>query len=40
VAPAVDLRMLKPGTRVDFTIEQGDGGNYVIRSVKPAGGGG
>jgi len=39
VAPAVDLRTLKPGTRVDFTIEQGDGGNYVIQSVKPAGGG-
>jgi Cu(I)/Ag(I) efflux system periplasmic protein CusF len=39
VAPAVDLRTLKPGTRVDFTIEQGDGGNYEIQSVKPAGGG-
>jgi Cu(I)/Ag(I) efflux system protein CusF len=39
VAPAVDLRTLKPGTRVDFTIEQGDGGTYEIQSVKPAGGG-
>jgi Cu(I)/Ag(I) efflux system protein CusF len=39
VAPAVDLRTLKPGTRVNFTIEQGDGGNYEIQSVKPAGGG-
>jgi Cu(I)/Ag(I) efflux system protein CusF len=39
VAPAFDLRTLKPGTRVDFTIEQGDGGNYEIKSVKPAGGG-
>jgi Cu/Ag efflux protein CusF len=39
VAPSVDLRSLKPGTRVNFTIEQGDGGNYEIRSVKPAGGG-
>ena len=39
VAPAVDLRTLKPGTRVDFTIEQGDGGNYQIQSIKPAGGG-
>ena len=38
VAPAVDLRTLKPGTRVDFTIEQGEGG-YEIQSVKPAGGG-
>ena len=39
VAPAVDLRTLKPGTRIDFTIEQGDGGTYEIQSVKPAGGG-
>jgi Cu/Ag efflux protein CusF len=39
VAPGVDLRTLKPGTRVNFTIEQGDGGNYEIQSVKPAGGG-
>ena len=39
VAPAVDLRTLKPGTRVDFTIEQGEGGMYEIQSVKPAGGG-
>jgi Cu/Ag efflux protein CusF len=39
VAPAVDLRTLKPGTRVNFTIEQGDGGTYEIQSVKPAGGG-
>jgi Cu(I)/Ag(I) efflux system periplasmic protein CusF len=39
VAPAVDLRTLEPGTRVDFTIEQGEGGNYEIKSVKPAGGG-
>jgi Cu/Ag efflux protein CusF len=38
-APAVDLRTLKAGTRVDFTIEQGDGGTYEIQSVKPAGGG-
>jgi len=39
VAPAVDLRALKPGTRVDFTLEQSDGGNYQIQSIKPAGGG-
>ena len=39
VAPAVDLRTLKPGTRVNFTIEQGEGGTYLIQSVKPAGGG-
>ncbi len=39
VAPAVDLRTLQPGARVDFTIERGNGGNYEIQSVKPAGGG-
>lgn len=39
VAPVVDLRTLKPGSRVDFTIEQGEGGRYEIQSVKPAGGG-
>ena len=39
VAPAVDLRALKPGTRVNFTIEQGQGGMYEIRAIAPAGGG-
>ena len=39
VAPAVDLRTLQPGARVDFTIEQGESGMYEIQSVKPAGGG-
>jgi len=39
VAPAVDLRTLKPGARIDFTIEQREGGNYEIQSVKPAGSG-
>ena len=39
VAPAVDLRTLKPGIRVDFTIEKGEGGIYEIQSLKPAGGG-
>jgi Cu/Ag efflux protein CusF len=39
VAPTDDLRTLKPGTRVNFTIEQSDGGTYEIQSVKPAGGG-
>ena len=38
VAPAVDLRALKPGTRVNFTIEQGQGGMYEIRAISPAGG--
>jgi Cu/Ag efflux protein CusF len=38
VAPSVDLRALKPGTRVNFTIEQGQGGMYEIRAISPAGG--
>ena len=39
VAPAVDLRAVQPGTRINFTIEQGQGGMYVIQSIAPAGGG-
>jgi Cu(I)/Ag(I) efflux system periplasmic protein CusF len=39
VVPSVDLRSVKPGMRVNFTIEQGQGGMYEIRSLAPAGGG-
>ncbi len=39
VAPSVDLRALKPGTRVNFTIERSLGGMYEIRAIAPAGGG-
>jgi Cu/Ag efflux protein CusF len=39
VAPSVDLRAVKPGIRINFTIEQGEGGMYVIQSIMPAGGG-
>jgi Cu/Ag efflux protein CusF len=39
VAPSVDLRAVKPGTRISFTSEQGEGGMYVIQSITPAGGG-
>ena len=39
VAPSVDLRALKPGTRVDFTIEKSQGGMYEIQTISPAGGG-
>ena len=39
VAPSVDLRAVKPGTRVNFQMMQGQGGMYVIQSVAPAGGG-
>ena len=39
VAPAVDLRSVKPGARVNFTIEKGQGGMYEIQAIRPAGGG-
>jgi len=38
VAPSVDLRALRPGMKVNFTIEQGQAGP-VIQSVTPAAGG-
>ena len=38
VAPTVDLGAIKPGTRVNFTIEQGQGGMYEIKAMTPAGG--
>jgi Cu(I)/Ag(I) efflux system protein CusF len=37
VAPSVDLQAVKPGTRINFTVEHGEGGMYVIQSIKPAG---
>jgi Cu(I)/Ag(I) efflux system periplasmic protein CusF len=39
VAPSVDLKTIKAGTRVNFTIEQGQGGMYEIKAIAPAGGG-
>ncbi len=39
VAPSVDLKAIKPGTRVNFTIEKGQGGMYEIKAISPAGGG-
>ena len=39
VAPSVDLKPIKPGTRVNFTIEQQPGGMYEIRAITPAAGG-
>jgi Cu/Ag efflux protein CusF len=39
VAPSVDLRTIKPGAHVNFTMQQGGDGMYVIQSVTPAGGG-
>jgi Cu/Ag efflux protein CusF len=37
-APGIDLGAIKPGTRVDFTLEKGAGGLYELRSIQPAGG--
>lgn len=39
VAASVNLDAIKPGTRVNFTIEQGRGGMYEIRAISPAEGG-
>jgi Cu/Ag efflux protein CusF len=39
VAPSVDLKSIKPGSRVNFTIEKGQGGMYEIKAITPAGGG-
>jgi Cu(I)/Ag(I) efflux system protein CusF len=39
VAPSIDLKAIKPGTRVNFTIEPQPGGMYEIRAIAPAGGG-
>jgi Cu/Ag efflux protein CusF len=39
VAPSIDLKAIKPGTRVNFTIEQQPGGMYEIKAITPAGGG-
>lgn len=36
VAPSVDLSAVTPGTRVNFDMEQGQGGMYVIQSIRPA----
>ena len=37
VAASVDLKAIKPGSRVDFTIEQQPGGMYEIKAISPAG---
>ena len=39
VAASVDLKAIKPGTRVNFTIVKGQGGMYEIKAITPAGGG-
>lgn len=37
VAPAVDLGPVKAGSQIDFSMEQGKDGMYVIQSVAPHG---
>jgi Cu(I)/Ag(I) efflux system periplasmic protein CusF len=37
VAASVDLKAIKPGSRVDFTIEKGQRGMYEIKAITPAG---
>lgn len=37
VAPSVNLQGLQPGSRVNFSIEKGPDGMYVIQSIQPAG---
>jgi Cu(I)/Ag(I) efflux system periplasmic protein CusF len=39
VAPGVDLKAIKSGSQINFTIKQGEDGMYVIQSVAPASGG-
>lgn len=39
VALSVDLSRIKPGGRVNFSIQKGKGGMYEIQSVQPAGAG-
>ena len=38
VKPSVDLKPIKPGSRVNFTIEKGQSGMYEIKAIAPAGG--
>ncbi len=37
VAPSVNLQAVQPGSRVNFSIEKGPDGMYVIQSIQPAG---
>jgi Cu(I)/Ag(I) efflux system protein CusF len=40
VAPSVNLKSIKPGAKVNFTLEKGDDGMPVVQSVSPSGAGG
>lgn len=37
VAPSVNLQAIQPGSRVNFSIEKGPDGIYMIQSIQPAG---
>jgi Cu/Ag efflux protein CusF len=37
VAPSVDLSRIKPGSRVDFSLQKGKGGMYEIDTLQAAG---
>jgi Cu(I)/Ag(I) efflux system protein CusF len=37
VAAAVDLKSVKPGTQVEFTLAKNKAGTYEIQSITPAG---
>ena len=39
VAPAVNLQALQPGSRVNFSLEKGPDGIYMIQWIQPAGAG-
>jgi Cu/Ag efflux protein CusF len=40
VAPSVDLHGVRPGARINFTMEPGNDGMYVIQSITPTSEGG
>src|SRR4051794_35758020 len=37
VAPSVDLSRVKPGSRINFSIEKGKDGMYQVETLQPAG---
>lgn len=39
VAPSVDLNAIKPGAKVNFTLDKGSDGMPVVDAITPAGGG-
>lgn len=36
VAPSVDLKAISPGARVDFTLDKGPDGIFLVESLSPA----